>query len=178
MVAAEPELRRSEEPVDDHVMVAYAIVDELATAFGPDHPERGHLATPNAGRELNEHLSPVIEGSERPPRRRIALDPVTEIEVIDVDAGRDWRGRLGYGVLVSERNQLILRIGPGDGGHIGLLVRSELEMVGAPIGVNDEIAEEVWPCRFDQDMGPLLGPGAAFGVADDPAHRVAGGDRS
>ena len=78
MVAAEPELRRSEEPVDDHVMVAHPIIDELAAAFRSDHPERRHLAAANAGRELDEHLPPVIEGSQRPPGRRVALDAVTE----------------------------------------------------------------------------------------------------
>ena len=45
-----------------------------------------------------------------------------------------------------------------------------------PIGVDDEIGDEIGTGRLDQDMDALGGPGAALGVADNPAHRVAGGD--
>ena len=49
-------------------------------------------------------------------------------------------------------------------------------MIGAAVGVDDEIGLQVRPGRLHQDMD-LLGLGrAALGVADDPAHGVAGGD--
>jgi len=40
MFAAEPELRRGEQPIDDHVMVLDAIVHELGATLRADHPER------------------------------------------------------------------------------------------------------------------------------------------
>jgi hypothetical protein len=47
-------------------------------------------------------------------------------------------------------------------------------MIGAAVGVDDEIGDDVRPGRFDKDVN-LLGVGRpALGVADDPPHRVAG----
>jgi hypothetical protein len=66
-----------------------------------DHPEWRHLALADAGRELDEHVAPVIERPQGPPGRIIALNAVTEVERIDIDAGRDGRGRIGGGVLLS-----------------------------------------------------------------------------
>ena len=94
------------------------------------------------------------------------------------DAGRD-RGRgVSGGVLAAERDELVLRIGPGDRRHVGLLGRPQLEMIGAPIGVDDEVGDQVRPRRLDQDVDALGRPGPALGIADDPAHGVAGGDRT
>ena len=78
----------------------------------------------DAGREFDEHLPPVIEGAQRPPRRIVALDPIPEIECADIDAERDGRRLIGGGVLPAQRDELILRIGPGDRRHIGLLGRA------------------------------------------------------
>ena len=85
---------------------------------------------------------------------------------------------LGGGVLPAQRDELVLRIGPGDRGHVGLLGRAQLEMIGPPVGVDDEVGDEVRPRRLDQDVDALGGARAALGVADDPAHGVAGGDRA
>ena len=98
MLASEPQLGRREQPVDDHVVAAHAVVHQLGAALGADHPEWRHLALADAGREFDEHLPPVIEGAQRPPGRIVALDPVAEIERTDIDAGRDrrrhhWRRR-------------------------------------------------------------------------------------
>ena len=49
-------------------------------------------------------------------------------------------------------------------------------MIGAPIGVDDEIGHEVGARRLDHDVGLSRRARAAFRIADDPAHRVAGGD--
>ena len=49
-------------------------------------------------------------------------------------------------------------------------------MIGAAIGVDDEIGDKVWPGRLDQDVDTLGRARAAFGVADDPAHGIAGGN--
>ena len=41
-----------------------------------------------------------------------------------------------------------------------------------------EIGGKIRPGRLDQDVDAFGGTRAALGIADDPAHRVAGGDRS
>ena len=48
-------------------------------------------------------------------------------------------------------------------------------MIGAPVGVDDEIGDEVRARRLDQDVHAFRLPGPAFGVADDPPHGVTGG---
>src|SRR3546814_3508689 len=50
-------------------------------------------------------------------------------------------------------------------------------MIGAPVGVDDEVGGEVGPCRLDQDMHPAAFPCPADRIADDPAHGVTSGDR-
>ena len=74
MLAAEPQLGRGEQPIDDHVVALDAVVDELGAAFRADDPERRHLALADAARELDEHLPPVVEGAQRPPGGIVALD--------------------------------------------------------------------------------------------------------
>jgi len=51
-------------------------------------------------------------------------------------------------------------------------------MIGAQVGVDDEIGHQLRPGRLDQDMHLLRRARAAQRVADDPAHGVAGSDRS
>src|SRR3546814_3692632 len=50
-------------------------------------------------------------------------------------------------------------------------------MIGAPVGVDDEVGGEVGPCRLDQDMHPAAFPCPADRITDDPAHGVTSGDR-
>jgi hypothetical protein len=50
-------------------------------------------------------------------------------------------------------------------------------MISPPVGVDDEVGDEIRPRRLDQDVGPFFRAAAALGVANDPAHGVAGGDR-
>jgi hypothetical protein len=54
----------------------------------------------------------------------------------------------------------------------------QLEMVGAAVGVDDEVGREVGLRRLQQDVDAGRGPDRARGLADDPAHRVAGRDRA
>ena len=54
--------------------------------------------------------------------------------------------------------------------------RAQLEMIGAPVGGDDEVGREVRPGRLDEHMDAAGRAGAALGVADDPAHGVAGRD--
>lgn len=97
---AEPQFGRGEEPIDDHVMAADAIVDQFGgVAFGAHDEERGHLALADAARELNEDLSAVVKGAERPPRRAVPLDCVAEVDVGEIDAARHGLGGLRLGIL-------------------------------------------------------------------------------
>jgi hypothetical protein len=48
-------------------------------------------------------------------------------------------------------------------------------MIRAPVGVDDEIGDEIRTGRLDLDVDAFRLPGPAFRIADDPAHRVAGG---
>jgi len=43
-------------------------------------------------------------------------------------------------------------------------------MIGAPVGVDDEVGDEIRTRRLDQDVDALGGTGPAFGIADDPAY--------
>jgi hypothetical protein len=81
-------------------------------------------------------------------------------------------------ILPVQRNELVLRILPGDRGHIGFLRRSELEQIGPPVGVDDEIGHELRPRGLGENVYFPRRSRAAFRIADDPAHGVAGGDRA
>ena len=151
-VVAEPQLGGGKQAVDDHVVLADAVVDELGVAARTDDEERRHLALADAARELDVDLGAVIEGAQRPPGRRVAFDLVAEVERRDVDAGCDGLRRQRGGILPAQRDELVLRILPGHRGHIGLLGRAQLEMIGAPVGVDDEVGLQVGPRRLDQDM--------------------------
>ena len=135
MLAAEPQLGRCEQPVDDHVVAAHPVVHQFGAALRADHPKRRHFALADPGREFDEHLPSVIKGPQRPPGRIIAFDPVAEIQRADIDAGRDRGARIGGGVLPAECDELILRIGPGDRGPCRFLGRAEFEVIGPPVGV-------------------------------------------
>ena len=143
-----------------------------------DDEERRHLALADAGRELDIDLAAVVEGAQRPPRRRVALDRVAEIEREMSTPVATGAAACAARILAAQRDELVLRILPGDRGHIGLLGRAQLEVIGAPVGVDDEIGRQVRPRRLDEDVDLLGRARAALGVADDPAHRVAGGDRA
>ena len=93
--------------------------------------------------KLDEHLAAVVEGAQRTPGRRVAFDPVAEVERVDVHAARHRRASHGSGVLPAQGDELVLRIGPGDRRHVGLLGGAELEMIGPPVGVDDEVGDQV-----------------------------------
>src|SRR5262249_45578779 len=140
--------------------------------------KRRHLALTNAAWKLDEDLGAVVEGAQRPPGWGVALDRIPEIEPAEVESGVDWGGGFGDRIVPAQRNQLILRILPGDRGHVRFLGGTQLEMIGTPVRVDDEIGDEIRTGRLDLDMDAFRLPGPAFGVADDPAHRVAGGHGS
>src|SRR3546814_6080695 len=51
-------------------------------------------------------------------------------------------------------------------------------MIGAAVGVDDQVRHDVGAGRLDENMNAPRHTGAAQRVADDPADRIAGGDWS
>ena len=90
-----------------------------------------------------------------------------------VDHGRSVR----LGALLLEGDELVRRVGPGHRGHVGLLGGAHLQVIGAPVGGDDEVGLEIGADRLHQDVDLGALALAAGGVADDPAHGVAGRDR-
>ena len=147
-----PQFGGGEEPIDDHVVAPDTVIDELTVPFRSDHEERRHLALANPARELDEDLPPVIEGAARPPGRAVAGDPVAEVEIVEIDIAPDGKARLCTIVLAPKRDQVVFGVLPGYGGHIGLRRRAQFEVIGAPVGVDDEIGHEIGPGRFHEHM--------------------------
>ncbi len=146
-------------------------VGDLRFAIGADDEERRHLALNDPARELDIDAAPVVVDRERPPRRRVAREAVAIVPCL---SGWDhWRS----GHCLSLRGGR-LRIGPGDGGHIGAFARAQLDHVDAPVGGDDQIRRDVRLCRLHKNMDATGDARSALGVADDPARRVARSDRS
>ena len=77
MIATEAKFGGGEQPVHDIVVLACTIVDELGAALGAEDKERRHLALTNAAWKLDEDLGAIVEGAQRSPSRRIALDRIS-----------------------------------------------------------------------------------------------------
>src|SRR3546814_4000447 len=93
-------------------------------ACGTDHEQRRRLALVDPSGELDKDFGAVVEGAHRPPGRVVAGDGVAEPQVLQGDAAGNRRGGVGVLVPSPERQELVLRIGPGDRCHRGV-VRSE-----------------------------------------------------
>src|SRR5262249_52950864 len=132
------------------------------------------LPLPDPGRKLDVHFLTVVESAYRTPRRIVAFDRIAEAKTVDVECAGDRRRGIGHYIVAVERDEVVLRGEPGDRRHIGLLGRAKLEMVRAPISVDDEIGDEIRPGRLDKDVNLLGRRRSALGISDDPAHRVAG----
>src|SRR3546814_14989391 len=74
--------------------------------------------------------------------RAVAGDRIAEPQVLQGDAAGNRRGGVSVLVPSPERQELVLRIGPGDRRHRGAVGALELEMVGAPVGGDDEVGGE------------------------------------
>ena len=175
---AEPQLGGGEQAVDDVGGAPHPVVDERRLAVGADHEQGRRLALGQSRRELDVDLGAVVEHLARLPRR-VALDAVTELQLLDVDAHVSDRagGGLGIGALLLERNQLGGRIGPGHRRHVGLVRGAQLQVVGAAVGGDEKIGLQIRAEGLHQDVDDRLLALAAGGVTDDPAHRVAGRHR-
>src|SRR3546814_19213749 len=59
MLAAQPQLGRTEQTVDDEIRRPHPVVDQLHIAFGPDHEQRRQPAPADVRRELYATLCPA-----------------------------------------------------------------------------------------------------------------------
>lgn len=148
-------------------------VDEFGAAIGSKNEQGWHLALHDAAWEDDINAAAVVKHAFRPPGRCVSFDlqPITIVAV----AGRRDRGLLdcwGAGLHAPRR------IGPGDRRHVGGFIGAQFQQIGAPVGVDDEIGGDVGPGRLNEDVDASSAPIAAFGVADDPARGVPGGNRS
>ena len=84
---------------------------------------------------------------------------------------------IGVGGKALEAAGSVFRVEPGDRRHVWLFAGAQLDQVGPSIGVDDKVGLDGGPCRLDHDVDASGISVAAFGVTDDPAHGVAGGER-
>lgn len=110
-------------------------------------------------------------------RRPVARHLIAEIHLCQIDAGGDGLHRLCLGILAPQGDKLVLGILPGDRGHIGLLGGAQLHVIGAQVGIDEEVCGEVRSRGLHQNVDLLRSAGPTLGITDDPAHRVAGSHR-
>src|SRR5690606_11211213 len=72
------QLGGGEQAIDDVVIAAHAVIDELVAAIGADDEERRRLALIDPAGELDIDLVAVVEGAQRLPGRIVAGDGVAE----------------------------------------------------------------------------------------------------
>src|SRR4029450_12344236 len=103
------------QPVHDVVVLACTIVDELGATLGAEDKGRRHLALTNAAWKFDEDLGAVVEGG----------------------------GGFGDRIVPAQGDQLVLRVLPGDRGHVGLLGGAQLQVIGTAVGVDDQIGDTI-----------------------------------
>ncbi len=118
MLAAETEFGSRKQPVNDVVILADAIIDQLAVAFGTDDEQRRRFALGDAARHLDVNFRAIVKGRKRPPGRIIAFDLVTEAQLCNVSSNIDQACGLCRAILAAQCNELVLRILLGHRGHI------------------------------------------------------------
>src|SRR5690606_31371967 len=69
-------------------------------------------------------------------------------------------------------------IGPRYRGHMGRGRSAQFEMIGSPVGVDDEIGGDTGPGRLEKNMNAALVACSTYRIADNPACCVARRDRS
>src|SRR3546814_20765 len=116
-IAAQPQFGRAEQAIHDVVRRAETIIHQLPVALHADDEQRRQLALGNARRKLDIDLLAVIEGTQRLPRRVAARYRVTEADLLQRQAGIDWRGGAGRLRLALQGQHPVAWIVPGYRGH-------------------------------------------------------------
>src|SRR3546814_88726 len=129
-VLAEAKLGSGEQAVDDIVVAADPVINELGAALGPDHEQGRRFALVDPARERDIDLVRVVERPYGSPRRVVAGDLVAEAQAVEGETFGD-DGSLGFArplVLLAQGDQLIVRFWPvphGQVGPLGALPRTE-----------------------------------------------------
>src|SRR5712692_1386360 len=136
MLLAQAKLGDSEHAIHDVIGAADTIVHQVWTTVAARHEQRRRLALRQAGGHLDIDLAPVIEGTQRPPGRIVALDAVTEVELVEAHATigdalpRQSQHDLTCSSLSRERARSLCRLGrPHDIPHSGNIPATELAYV-------------------------------------------------
>ena len=112
----------------------------------------------NSAGHLDIDLRTVVERGDRAPGRIVAFNRVTEPQSRDIHAGHNGRRSIRACILPAQRNQLVLRILPGNRGHVGLFRGTKLQEIGAPIGIDHEIGDELGLVGLTRMWMRLVGP--------------------
>src|SRR6185437_10564108 len=91
LVLAETEFCRGKELIDDVVVAANAIIDEIGTAALAHHEQRRCFTPIQRSRELDIDVPSVVEGAQRAPRRAITGNRVVEVQTRQRNTRIDWR---------------------------------------------------------------------------------------
>jgi hypothetical protein len=75
----------------------------------------------------------------------ITLDRAAESQSRNINTIHYRRRGFGARILLTQRDQLVLRVLPGHRGHVGLLRGAKLKQIRATVGVDDQIAHKVRP---------------------------------
>ena len=139
ILLAEVKLSGRKQPLDDHVVP----LDPLATRW-PSPPGRSSrlAACRPWSMPFASSMQTLCPSSKRTESARAACpSPVAEIQRIDIHTGGKRRRSFGGCILLAQGNEVILRVDPGHSGHIALCVGPQLEMIGAAVGINDEVCD-------------------------------------
>jgi len=161
MLATHAQFRRGEQAIDDVVVLPHPMIDELTIALGPDHKQRRRLSLYDSTGHLDIDFRTVVKRGDRAPGRIVAFNRVTEPQSRDIHTSHDGSRSIRARILPAQRDQLILRILPGDRCHLGLFRGTQFQQIGAPVGVDHEIGDELGPGWLDEDVDALGGTGPA-----------------
>jgi len=161
MLATHAQFRRGEQAIDDVVVLPHSMIDELTIALGPDHKQRRRLSLYDSTGHLDIDFRTVVKRGDRAPGRIVAFNRVTEPQSRDIHTSHDGSRSIRARILPAQRDQLILRILPGDRCHLGLFRGTQFQQIGAPVGVDHEIGDELGPGWLDEDVDALGGTGPA-----------------
>lgn len=89
-LASQTELGDLEKSIDDIVRGLDSVIHELGLILAPHHEERREIPLSDVRRKLQVHLLPVIEGTDRAPRRMVARNLVAEVQALEGEEVCAW----------------------------------------------------------------------------------------
>src|SRR5690606_19971497 len=120
-----------------------------------------------------ESLAAIVKCPQRAPRWVVAADRIAKVEPVKGKAAGNKSGRVLLLNRAANRDQLVLRIGPGQGSHRRRRHAFELYVIDATVGGDDEVRTQPRREGLNQNMNALGIARAACRIADGPADGVA-----